>query len=143
MIEIMKRDMMMYNFHSMEIIFNKLENTFQLFLQHHYDINKQNFFNLVKDQNIQRKWNHTYDILSYLVRLSIHRMKHKWIIGLKCFKKLILHMIWSHYMNFINKIWVIMTYWTFEVPKTQCHNPYHMIMDSLYLLKCLIEWLYI
>jgi hypothetical protein len=23
-----------------------------------------------------------------------------------------------------------------------CHNPYHMIMDSLYLLKCLIEWFF-
>jgi hypothetical protein len=32
-----------------------------------------------------------------------------------------------------------MTYWTFEMLKTQRHNPYHMIMDSLYLLKRLIE----
>jgi len=29
------------------------------------------------------------------------------------------------------------TYWTFEMPKTSHHNPYHMIMDSSYLLKML------
>jgi hypothetical protein len=32
-----------------------------------------------------------------------------------------------------------MTYWTFEMLKIESHNPYHMIMDSLYLLKCLVE----
>jgi hypothetical protein len=26
--------------------------------------------------------------------------------------------------------------------KIQGHNPYHMIMDSLYLLKCLIEFFF-
>ncbi len=28
------------------------------------------------------------------------------------------------------------------MPKTQGYNPYHMIMNSLYLLKCLIDFFF-
>jgi hypothetical protein len=60
----------------------------------------------------------------------------------KGLKKIKLHVIWSNCMNFMNRFWVTITYWTFEMPKTLWHNSYHMIMDSLYLLKCLIEWFF-
>jgi len=41
--------------------------------------------------------------------------------------------------EFMNRFWVAITYCTFEMQKTLHHSPYHMIMDSLYLLKCLVE----
>lgn len=47
----MKIDKLMRNFHLMKVISNyKL-----LFLQHHCNVSKQDFSNLMKDQNIQRK----------------------------------------------------------------------------------------
>jgi hypothetical protein len=61
----------------------------------------------------------------------------------KGFKNIILHVIWPHCMNFMNIFWVTITYWTFEMPKTLHHNPYHIIMDLLHLLKCLIEWFFL
>jgi len=46
-------------------------------------------------------------------------------------------------MNLMNEFWLIITYWTFEMTKTLHHNPYHMIVGSLYLLKCLVEWFFL
>jgi hypothetical protein len=77
--------------------------------------------------------------MSQFVELSIigHGTKYKWIICENDSKHLILLVIWSHCMNFINRFWVnILKFWN---AKNFHHSPYHMIMDSLYLLKCLVE----
>jgi hypothetical protein len=81
-----------------------------------------------------------YIILSQIVRLSImgHETKYKRIICEKGLKKPLIHVIWSHYMNLLDRFWITITYGIFEMPKSL----HHVIMDSLYLLKFLIEWFF-
>jgi hypothetical protein len=61
----------------------------------------------------------------------------------KWLNKTIYYMKWSHHMH-IKNIWIssyhnILDFWS---AKNLHHNPYLMIMDSLYLLKCLMEWFF-
>jgi hypothetical protein len=55
----LSKDMLVNNFHLVEVILIGWKIFFGLckllFLRHHYDVNEQYFFNLVRDQNIPRK----------------------------------------------------------------------------------------
>jgi len=58
-IGILKKDMLVNNFHIMKVILTNWRVFFGLcnllFRRHHYDVSKQFFFNIMRDQNIQRK----------------------------------------------------------------------------------------
>jgi len=59
MIRIMKRDKSVGTFHPMDVIMRSWRVPIKLckllLLQHHFDVNEQHFFNLLKDQNMHRK----------------------------------------------------------------------------------------